>query len=180
MIRHLAFVLVVTTQIGGFLTAIAGTLRDEGATEGGAKNTVKDPASAEHKGDEPKAAGIRRKDCLRWVRGTWSIKPSAWPMATGGVFLELHQRYRRAGVPHGTPTWASARWHADCKTGADSTTYKFTQNVEANVLPFGGKEVQIRSRTTGGSGGEGDSFEERLNAATGKLIERSYPEGERR
>jgi uncharacterized protein YceK len=44
MIRNLAFVLVVTTQIGGCLTAIAETLRDKGATGGGAKNAVKDAA----------------------------------------------------------------------------------------------------------------------------------------
>jgi hypothetical protein len=171
MMRKLAFVLVVATQIGGCLTAIAETLGDEGATGRGAKNAVKDSAALERKRDEPKAAG-HQTEGLPPVGPRYTVD-KAIRLADGDWLVYSYNYISDSGVQvyRMDPRMGKRRWRALCK-GLGQAHDKFSQNVEANVLANGGREVQITSRTTGGWGGEGNSFEERLDAATGKQIER--------
>ena len=68
------------------------------------------------------------------------------------------------------PTLSKRRWQARCK-GLGQEYFQFGQDVEANLLgAWNG--VFITCRTRGGVHGEGNRFEERLDVATGKQIER--------
>jgi hypothetical protein len=71
------------------------------------------------------------------------------------------------------PTMSKRRWQARCE-GLGQFHGQFGQDVEANLLGAW-NEVLITCQTRGGWGGEGKSFEERLNVATGKQIERKVP-----
>ena len=68
------------------------------------------------------------------------------------------------------PTMSKQRWQVRCK-GLGQFHGQFGQDVEANLLGAW-NEVQITCRTRGGWGGEGSSFQERLDVASGKQIER--------
>jgi hypothetical protein len=166
-LKAVALVLVLAALVGGGLTAVAQTFRPEGTTVAAETNATDIPADAEKKPSDTKTTegpgdglpAVSRsmvEKAVRLADGDWLVYRYR-PVSDSGV-----QVYRM------NPTLTKRRWQAQCK-GLGQFHEQFGQRVEADVV---GDQVIITCRTVGGSGGEGTSFEERLDLATGKQVER--------
>ena len=93
---------------------------------------------------------------IRLADGDWLVY-SYRPSSDSGVKV-----YRM------NPTMTKHRWQAQCNDLGQSHD-QFFQKVEADVVA---DQVILTCQTRGGEGGEGNRFEERLDLATGKQVER--------
>jgi RNA polymerase sigma factor (sigma-70 family) len=165
-VKAVVFVLVLVALVGGCLTAVAQTLSKEGtalAEEASAKASVGD----ENKADEPKVRSDQGQGLPSVHR---SMVDKAVRLADGDWLVYRYQPTSDSGVQvyRMDSTMSKRRWHARCN-GLGQAHEQFGQSVDANVVA---DQVIITCETRGGWGGDGSHFEERLDLATGKQIER--------
>jgi len=163
-LKMVTFVLLMMAIAGGCLTAVAQTLGKEGSTLAAEDNPANAPVGQEKKGDEAKVA----------AEGLPPVSPSlvdkAIRLADGDWLVYRYKVSSDSGVlVYRMDSAMSKRcWQAQCKALGQAHE-QYGQKVDAEVV---GKEAIITCQSQGGWGGDGNSFEERLDVATGKQIER--------